>query len=146
MSDESAKPPSTSTNILNPSWNYVGTNTRIEFKWSCVKQNKILFHHGKIVNIYIAYEINKNYNISSFPTRGNCLFGAIDLTKHPDIDQYKYSGYDIGFDRKGFLSLFNEVGRNVIYFGVDVSSPSHIDNKRKYWIGTYTDWLWSYSS
>ena len=67
------------------------------------------------------------------------MFGAIDLTKHPDIDQYKYSGYGIGFDRKGFLSLFNEVGRNVIYFGVDVSSPSRIDNKRKDWIGTYTD-------
>ena len=67
------------------------------------------------------------------------MFGAIDLTKHPDIDQYKYSGYGIGFDRKGFLSLFNEVGRNVTYFGVDVSSPSRIDNKRKDWIGTYTD-------
>ena len=34
---------------------------------------------------------------------GNCLFGAVKLTKHPDIDQYKYSGYLIGFDRKGFF-------------------------------------------
>ena len=34
------------------------------------------------------------------------------LTKHVDIDQYKYFGYGIGFDREG------------------VSSP-HINNKKK---------------
>ena len=68
----------------------------------------------KIVNIYIVCEINKNFNISSYPTLENCLFGAVKLTKHPDIDQYKYSGYGIGFDRKAFFSLGNEIGRNVI--------------------------------
>ena len=59
------------------------------------------------------------------------MFGAGKLTKHPDIDHYKYSGYGIGFDRKGFFSLGNEIGRNVIIFGVDISSSSHIDNKKK---------------
>ena len=53
------------------------------------------------MTIYIAYEINKNYNISSYPTLENYLFGAVSLTKHVDIDQYKYSGYGIGFDIKG---------------------------------------------
>ena len=47
------------------------------------------------------------------------------------IDQYKYSGYGIVFDRKGLFSLGNETGRNVIIFGVDVSSSPHIDNKEK---------------
>ena len=32
----------------------------------------------------------------------NCLIGAVKLTKHVDVDQYKYSGYGIGFDRKVF--------------------------------------------
>ena len=69
------------------------------------KQDKISFDHGKVVNIYIVYEINKNFNISSYPTLGNCLFGTLKLTKHPDINQYKYSVCGIGFDRKGFFHL-----------------------------------------
>ena len=103
MLDESINPPSTSNKILNPSLNYVGTKARVEFKGNCLKQNKISFDHVKVVNIYIVYEINKNVNISSHPTLENCLFGAVKLTKHIDIDQFKYSGYDIGFDRKGFF-------------------------------------------
>ena len=59
------------------------------------------------------------------------MFGAVKLTKHPDIDQYKYSGYGIGFDRKGSFSLGNETGRNAIIFGVDMSSSPHVDNKKK---------------
>ena len=30
------------------------------------------------------------------------------------------SGYGIGFDRKGSYSIGNEIGRNVIIFGVDM--------------------------
>ena len=59
------------------------------------------------------------------------MFGAVKLTKHLDIDQYKYSEYGIRFDRKGFFSLGNEIGRNVIIFGVDMSSSPHLDNKKK---------------
>ena len=118
MSEESAKPPSTSNNILNPLLDYVGTKARVEFKGSCLKQNKFSFDLRKIINIYIVYKINKNFNISSYPTLENCLFGAIKLTKHPDTDQYKYSGYGIGFDKKRFFVLGNEIGRNVTIFGV----------------------------
>ena len=63
MSYESVKPPSTSTNILNPLLNYVGTKIRVELNESCLKQDKISFNHGKIVNIYIVYEINKQIKI-----------------------------------------------------------------------------------
>ena len=48
-----------------------------------------------------------------------------------DIDNYKYIGYGSGFDRKGFFSVGDKVGRNVIIFGVDISSSPHIDNKKK---------------
>ena len=65
------------------------------------KQNKISFNYGKVVNIYIIYEINNNFQIDSYPMLENCLFGAVKLTKHPDIDQYKYSGNITGFDKKG---------------------------------------------
>ena len=82
------------------------------------------------MNIYIVYEIGRSVNISSYPTLENCLFGAVKLTKHVDVDQYKYSGYGIGFDRKGSYSIGNEIGRNVIIFGVDMSSSPHIDNEK----------------
>ena len=62
----------------------------------------------------------------------NCLFGAVSLTKHVDIDQYKYSGYGIGFDRKGEFSFgSNGFGRNVIILGADISSSAHANNKKK---------------
>ena len=60
------------------------------------------------------------------------MFGAVKLTKHPHIDQYKYSEYVIRFDTKGLFSLGDEIGKNVIIFGVDISSSPSIDNKKKY--------------
>ena len=53
------------------------------------------------------------------------------MTKNNDIHQYKYSGYDIGFDRKGTFSVGNGFGGNCIIFGVDMSSSVHVDNKKK---------------
>ena len=60
---------------------------KVEFTGSCLKQDKITYAHGKIVNIYIVYEISKNYNISLYVTLENCLFGAVSLTKNADIDR-----------------------------------------------------------
>ena len=77
------------------------------------------------------FERERSVNISSCPTVENCLFDGVKLTKYVDIDLYKYSGYGIGFDRKGSYSIGNDIGRNIITFGVDMSSSSHIDNKKK---------------
>ena len=43
--------------MFNPSVNFVGTKARVKFNGDCLKQGKITFDHGKIVNIYIVYEI-----------------------------------------------------------------------------------------
>ena len=132
LSNESIKTPSTSNNFLNPLLNYVGTKIRVNFSGSCLKQNAVLYNHGTIVNIYIVFEISKNYNISSYPTLKNCLFGAVNLNKYADIDQYKYFGYGIGFDRKGEFSFgSNGFGRNVIILGADMCSFVHANNKTK---------------
>ena len=54
------------------------------------------------------------------------------MTKNADIDKYKYSGYGIRFDRHGFFSHpSGGTGRNVIIFGVDMSSSTRIDNRKK---------------
>ena len=67
--------------------------------------------------------------ISSYQTLENCLFGAVKLTKNPDIDKYKYSGYGIGFDRRGEFSFGDGFGQNVIIFWADMSSSVHANNK-----------------
>ena len=53
------------------------------------------------------------------------------MTKNVDIDEYKYSGYGIGYDRRGSFSFGNGFVRNFIIFGVDMSSSVHVDNKKK---------------
>ena len=60
------------------------------------------------------------------------MFGAVRLTKNSDIDKYRYSGYGIGFDRRGsFPFPCGGFGINVIIFGVDMSSSLHVDNTKK---------------
>ena len=90
---------------LNPSLSFNGSKARVKFSRDCLKQEKITFNRGKIVNIYIVYEIEESANISSYPTLENCLLGVIKLMKHVDVDLYKYSGYGIGFDRKYLIQL-----------------------------------------
>ena len=65
----------------------------MEFKGRCLKQDKITYTHGKIVNIYTAYDLSNNYNITSYSTLEYCLSEAVSLTKI----------YGIRLDRHGFF-------------------------------------------
>ena len=122
MSDESIKAPTTDDKILNPSFEFFGNIVKVKFSGDCLKQDIITFSQTKIVNIYIVYETERSANVSSYPTLENCLFGAVKLTKHIDVDLHKYSGYGIGFDRKGFFPHpSGGTGKNVIIFGVAMS-------------------------
>ena len=106
LSNEIITALSVPNNFLNPSFKYLGTKLKVRFSGNCSKQNAITCNHGKPVNIYIVYEINKKDNTTiSDPVLENCLSGAVTLTKNADIDKYKYSGYGIGFDRKESFSF-----------------------------------------
>ena len=107
MSDERINSISTSNYSIALELSHYGTKARVKFIGTCLNQDKATYNHGTIVNIYIVYEISRNYNISSYPTLENCLFGAVSLTKPAD-----YSGYGIGFDRKVGFSFGNGFGRN----------------------------------
>ena len=97
-----------------------------------MKQGKVTFDHGKVVNMYIVYEISKSNNISDYSTLENYLFGVVTLTKNADINRYKCSGYWIGFDRRGSFSIPGTgLGRSVILFGVDMSWSTKTDNRKK---------------
>ena len=132
ISNEGIKPPTTSDNSLNPKLIYYGTKTRVQFTGRWLKQPNFTFTHKKVVNIYIVYELGASSSHINDPTLKNCLFGAVTLTKNADIDKYGYSGYGIGFDRRGSFSFpGGGFGQNVVIFGADMSSSIHIDNKGK---------------
>ena len=62
----------------------------------------------------------------------DCWFGGVKLAKNADPDKYVYTGYVIGFNLHSEFSLPDgNMGKNVIIFGVDMSSSLHIDNKGK---------------
>ena len=62
FSDEIIKPPTTSNNSLAPKLSYVGNRTRVKFNGSCLKQDKLKYIHGTIVNTYTIYELSSNFN------------------------------------------------------------------------------------
>ena len=132
LSSESFKPPTTSVNSLIPALNYYGTKTRVKFTGSCLKQPKITYNHGNVVNIYIAYELGASSSHINDPALKNCLFGVVTLTKNADFDKYGYPGHGIGFDRRGSFSFpVGAYGQNVLIFGIDMSFIAHIDDKKK---------------
>ena len=105
---------------------------RVKFTGSCLKQSVISYTHRKIVNIYVVYELGASTSNNNDPTRKNCLFGAVTLTKNADIDKYGYSSYGIRFDRRSSFSFpGGGFGQNVLLFGADMSSSAHADNKKK---------------
>ena len=131
---ESIKPPTTPNNNLTPNLYYQGTKTIASFPGACLRQDKVTFNHGKIVNIYIVYKLMKLSNIykNNNLTIENALFGAVSLTKNADVDKYKYSGYGITFDKRGgFPFPGGGYGQNIMIFGADMNSSPHIDNKGK---------------
>ena len=95
-----------------------------------MKQNKLGYAHGKIINIYIVYDLkNRTIDNADF-TVVNGLFGSAKLTKNTDASKYQYKGYGICFDSGGTFTSGNiNYGRNVIIFGVDTKNSIHSTNK-----------------
>ena len=117
----------TTNYLLNPCINFYDMGKiRIKFIGSFLNRFPPTMPHENIVNIYIVYEITSDYKDISYPT-----LGSAKLTKNADIDKYGYFGYGNGFDRQSSFSIGNETGKNVIIFGVDMSSSSKIDNRKK---------------
>ena len=133
LSNERINSIKTSAYGITPYLRYDDTNKiRVKFDGGCLKQDLGSLLNGGIVNVYMVYEISKNTNISHYPTLENCLFGAVILTKNTDIDKYGYSACGTGFDRLGSFSFpGTKLGKNVIIFGIDMSSSTKIDNRKK---------------
>ena len=53
------------------------------------------------------------------------------MTININIDKHEFSGYGIGFDRKGKFSVGNGFARICILFGVDMISSVYVDSEKK---------------
>ena len=112
--------------VLLPHLIIINARIKLKLVGDLLKQDRIIYNHGPIVNIYIVYRLSPS--ITSDITLENCLFGAVKLTKNLKINTY--SGYGITFDSKGSFSHPSRgSGKNVIIFGADLSSSVHANNR-----------------
>ena len=58
----------------------------LEFNGGCWKQDKITYNHGKIVKIYIVYDLKSTLNYNTDFNLENCLFRVVKLTKNVDVN------------------------------------------------------------
>ena len=107
-----------------------GNRLCVTFNGNYMKENKLGYAHGTIVNIYIVYELkNRTINNPDF-TVLNGSFGAAKLTEDVNTSNYGYSGYGICFHGKPSFSFGNRIDtKNIIIFGADMSFSSHSTNK-----------------
>ena len=82
-------PGTSSSNDQAPVLEYGVAVIRLKFKGDSLRQNKVTYDHGKIVNIYVVYEISSTFTSQSSFTLKNSLFGAVKITKNADISKYK---------------------------------------------------------
>ena len=102
-------------------------------KGTLVQNNNDVIAGGPIVNICIVYKTSPK-TINSNIVFKNCLFGAVKITSttNSDTDKWQYSDYGIGFDSKGeFTHRDGGDGKDVIIFGVELSSSRHSTNRLK---------------
>ena len=111
---------------------------RVHLYGNYFTQNKALKRNSGAINIYIVYELspisstrNTDYTIQ------NALFGAMKITKNTDSSENSYTGYGLCFGEGGEFSHTVRQGnfdcttsaKNVITFGVDMSSSTHATNR-----------------
>ena len=102
---------------------YDNARIKLKFNGDLLKQNKVTYIYGPIVNIYIVYRLIPTTKDSSV-TLQNCLFGAVKLTKNADIDKYK--ARRILVLGKNFIQ---GIDGTTIYAGKRYSTNFTVDNK-----------------
>ena len=124
----------TSDKSLSPILEWMNNSRiKLEFKESCLKQDKSLFTPNNVVNLYVVYELNVwSPDLNAELTLRDCMFGNVQITINADPDKYSYWGYGIGFDCHSlfFIPNFN-CGKYVIILGDYISSSVRTDNKNK---------------
>ena len=69
---------------------YDNARIKVKFNGDFLKQYKVTYNHGPMVNIHVVCRLTPTTKDSSV-TLQNCLFGAVKLTNNADVYKYKYS-------------------------------------------------------
>ena len=85
MSNEKVSSTITSNNNNKFAANLIYSNARLKVKFNgdFLRQNKVTYNLGPIINIKIVYRLTPAFKDSSV-TLENCLFGAVKLTKNAE--------------------------------------------------------------
>ena len=131
LSDETVKPPSTSHDSLAPALRHYGTKAKVKFDGSCFKQDKITFTHGKLVYIYIIYEIIVLSLTTMIPHQETLCLVQLDYLKMVIVISTNI--LVMVLDLKDEELFHFPMGDFVVIwiFGVNISSSVHTDNMRK---------------
>ena len=77
---------------------------RIEFKRSCLKQDKVTFNPNSLINLFFVYELNRwSKALNADFTLKYCLFGAVKLVENDDLVKYCYSSEGTKFDSRSLV-------------------------------------------
>ena len=108
LSNEKFTSPSTSNKSLSPLVKMKNCRIKLEFKRSCLKQDKAPFTPNNVVSLYIVYELNIwSQDLKAEFTLKYCLFKAVKLAKNANPNIYSYSGYIIEFNSCLIFSILN---------------------------------------
>ena len=99
MSNERIRTPVTANRSLSPKLRWMNNSIiRLNFKGSCLKQEKLTFTPRNVVNLFTVYELDRwSQDINADFTLKDCSFEDFKCSKNVDPDKYSYSRYDIGF-------------------------------------------------
>ena len=93
---------------------------------------------NNVINIYVVYKLDPiSSTRNTACTIQNALFGAMKITKNTDSSKNNYTGYGLCFDEGGEFGHTVRQGnfdrttnvKNIIIFGVDMSSSIHATNR-----------------
>ena len=112
------------------------------------QNNVIIPNNNNVINIYVVYKLDPiSSTRNTYYTIQNALFGAMKITKNTDSSKNTYTGYGLCFDEGGEFGHTVRQGnfdrttnaKNVIIFGVDMSSSIHATNRANniYVMGKY---------
>ena len=98
LSGENIKPPSTSNNSFNLGINYTdSTKIQVKFDGTCLKQEKLMFTHKKLVNMDILYEINLlPFTVGKLTIKLTILINIHILAVVLDLMQVEVFRYQMG--------------------------------------------------
>ena len=113
--------------------------THVYLQSNHFQQNDVIIpNKNNVINIYVVYRLDPISSIRNTDyTIQNALFGAMKITKNTDSSKNNYTGYGLCFNEGGEFGHKVRQGnfdrttnaKNVIIFGVDMSSSIHATNR-----------------